>query len=184
MTNQARNCRYQMVNVRPGHIIVEHDLLSRAVRSYFSDEPVPPVEEYREGKRIWQYAGMAQSFQFDVRDERTQEVVPFRELLGLLYYGSCKEGSVIRRIGELAHENKISIYVAITYEAPDGSSRILPEDKLRILNQLFNERLRTPDKKILILPDLFDLYKTMSYGEIMIDFGLTSMEEERISEGS
>ena len=51
-------------------------------------------------------------------------------------------------------------------------------EKLRVLNATFNERLRTGGKKILILPDIFDLYKTMSYGQIMIDFGLTSMEEE------
>ena len=178
MTSHGQKCRYQMVNVRPGHIVVEHDLLSRAVRSYFSDEPVAPVEEYREGKRIWQYAGMAQSFQFDVRDTETGVVTKFQELLGLLYYGCCKRDSVIYKVGDLAHDNKISIYVAITYEAPDGSSNPLAPDKLRILNQMFNERMRTPGKKILILPDVFDLYKTISYGEIMIDFGLTSMEEE------
>jgi hypothetical protein len=178
MTTQVAKSRYQMINVRPGHVIVEHDLLSRAVRSYFSDEPVPPVEEYREGKRIWQYAGMAQSFQFDVRDLTSGEVMTFKELLGLLYYGCTKEDSVIYKVGELAHDNNISIYVAITYEAPDGSRTQLAPEKLRVLNALFNERLRTPKKKILILPDLFDLYKTMSYGEIMIDFGLTSMEEQ------
>jgi hypothetical protein len=178
MTTLAKN-RYQMVNVRPGHVVVEHDILSRAVRSYFSDEAVPPVEEYREGKRIWQYAGTAQSFQFDVRDQQSGEVIPFRELLGLLYYGCCKEDSIIYRVGQIAHENRISLYIAITYESPEGGRGVLSEEKLRVLNTLFNERLQTPNKKILILPDLFDLYKTMSYGEIMIDFGLTSMEEER-----
>jgi hypothetical protein len=177
MTTQVARSRYQMVNVRPGHVIVEHDLLSRDVRSYFSDEPVPPVEEYREGRRIWQYAGMAQSFQFDVKDAQSGEIVKFHELLGLLYYGCCKADSVIYKIGELAHENKISVYIAITYEAADGSKTTLAPEKLHVLNTLFNERLRTPGKKILILPDLFDLYKTLSYGEIMIDFGLTSMEE-------
>jgi len=179
MTTQVARSRYQMVNVRPGHVIMEHDMLSRAVRSYFSDEPIPPVEEYREGKHIWHYAGMAQSFQFDVKDNQTGETVACREILGLLYYGCCKEDSVIRRIGELAHENRISVYIAITYEGADGRETVLAPEKLRVLNAMFNERLRTPSKKILILPDLFDLYKTMSYGEIMIDFGLTSMEEER-----
>lgn len=178
MTSDQK-CRYTMVNVRPGHIVVEHDLLSRAVRSYFSDEPAAPVEEYREGKRIWQYAGDAQSFQFDVRDEETGEVIPFRELLGLLYYACTRADTELHHIGRLAHENNISVYVAVTYEAPDGERTLLSEDKLRVLNRLFNDRIRTPGKKILILPDLFDLYKTMSYGEIMIDFGLTSMEEDR-----
>jgi len=179
MTSAATECRYSMVHVRTGHVVVEHDLLSRSVRSYFSDEAVAPVEEYREGKRIWQYAGTAQSFQFDVKDDSTGEVVPFRELLGLMYYGCAKPESDLHRLGHIAHENNISIYVAVTYESKDGEHTLLSEDKLRVLNRLFNDRLRTPGKKILILPDLFDLYKTMSYGEIMIDFGLTSMEEER-----
>lgn len=178
MTIQEIRPRYSMVNLRLGHVIVEHDLLSRAVRSYFSDDPVPPVEEYREGKHIWQYTGMAQSFQFDVADAKTGRVLAFRELLGLLYYGCCPEDSVLRQIGDLAHEQNISIYVAITYETADGRKTTLDVDKLHILNVLFNERLRTPNKKILILPDLFDLYRTLSYGEIMIDFGLTSMEED------
>lgn len=170
--------RYQMVNVTPGHVVMEHDLMSRAVRSYFSAEPVAPVEEYREGDHIWHYAGTAQSFQFDVRDNRTGEVVPFRELLGLTYYGCAEPDTPLRRIGEVAHDNGISVYVAVAYENPDGSVRALPPAKIRVLNALFNDRLRTPGKTILILPDVFDLYKTMSYGEIMIDFGLTSLEAE------
>ena len=169
--------RFEMVNVRTGYVIVERDLFSSAVRSFFSAEPVPPKEEYREGNRIWKYSGMAQSFQFDVRDNTTGEVIKFRELLGLLYYGSSPENSDIHRIGEIAHENKISIYAAITYEAADGSRINLSPEKIRILNRVFNDRIKTPAKKILILPDLFNLYKAVSYGEIMIDFGLTSMEE-------
>jgi hypothetical protein len=170
--------RYQMVNVRLGHVIMEHDILSRAVRSYFSDAPIPPVEEYREGPHHWHYAGMAQSFQFDVRDGSSGEVIAFRELLGLVYYGCAKADTPLRRLGEIAHENGISVYVAVAYENPDGTVRALAPEKVRVLNALFNERLRTPGKKILILPDLFDLYRTVSYGDIMIDFGLTSLEPE------
>lgn len=177
MTAEGQN-RYEMVNVQPGYVIVERDLFSRAVRSYFSAEPVPPKEEYREGNRIWKYSGMAQSFRFDVRDNDTGEIVKFRELLGLLYYGCAAADSDIYRIGDIAHDNRISIYVAITYESMDGSRINISEEKIRILNRLFNDRLRSRDKKILILPDLFNLYKAVSYGEIMIDFGLTAMEEE------
>jgi len=176
MTSQATQCRYEMVNINTGYLIVEHEMFSRAVRAYFSSEPVPPKEEYREGNRVWKFSGMAQSFQFDIRDNTTGEVTSFRELLGLLYYGSCRPDSDIYRIGEIAHECKVSIYIAITYEAPDGSRLNISTEKIQILNRLFNERLRTREKKILILPDLFNLYKAVSYGEIMVDFGLMSME--------
>jgi hypothetical protein len=170
--------RYEMVNVQLGYIIIEHDVYSTAMRSWFSSEPVPPKEEYREGRQIWKYSGMAQSFRFDIRDGETGELLKYDELLGLLYYGSCKKDSEVYGIGELAHDNNISVYVAITYEGPDGKRVMLGAEKLRILNRAFNDRLRTPGKKILILPDIFGLYKEISYGEIMIDFGLTSLEGE------
>ncbi len=179
MTSEAAMPRYQMVNVRPGHVIVEHDGRSRAVRSYFSGEASAPVEEYWEGKHLWKHWGTAQSFQFDVLDRETGRTIPFKEMLGLLYYACCREDSVIREIGGLAHENNISVYIAITYEAADGTPTRLSGEKVSILNRLFNDRLKASPKKILILPDLFDLYRTMSYGQIMIDFGLTSMEESR-----
>jgi hypothetical protein len=178
MAELAAPGRYRMVNVTPGHVVLEHDLMSRAVRSYFSAEQVAPIEEYREGEHIWHFAGTAQSFQFDLLDHETGQVIPCRELLGLMYYGCAKPDSPLRRVGEVAHDNGVSVYVAIAYENPDGSVRALEPAKVRALNTLFNERLRTPGKKILILPDVFDLYKTMSYGEIMIDFGLTSLESE------
>jgi hypothetical protein len=167
-----------MVNVQTGYIIVEHDLFSRAARSYFTTEAPLPREEYREGRRTWRAAGVGQSFRFDIRDNSTGEIISFKELLGLLYYAVCNQDTEIYRIGQLAHENNISIYVAVTHEGPDGMRTTMSTEKLRVLNATFNERLRTGGKKILILPDIFNLYKTMSYGQIMIDFGLTSMEEE------
>jgi hypothetical protein len=165
-----------MANVQPGYVIVEHARFSGAARSYFSAEPAPPKEEYAEGGEVWCFSGVAQSFQFDVRDTSTGVLTPFRELLGLLYYGCCHEDSDIHRLGTLAHELDISVYIAITYEAPDASRLNISMDKIRILNQLFNERLQSRGKKILILPDFFGLYKQVSHGQIAIDFGLTSLE--------
>ena len=176
--NVARTPRYELADVQPGYVIIEREMYSKAARSYFSVEPVPPKEPYREGSQVWSFWEMAQSFRFSVRDNQTGEVVKFDELLGLLYYACCDHDSDLYRIGELALGNKISIYVAITYEAPDGSRLNISLDKLAILNRAFNDRLRTADKKILILPDYFGLYKELSYGQIMLDFGLTAMEQK------
>ena len=178
MVNEARTPRYELADVQPGYVIIEREMYSKAARSYFSAEPVPPKEPYREGSQVWSFWEMAQSFRFSVRDNETGQVVKFDELLGLLYYACCDHDSDLYRIGELAHESKISIYVAITYEAPDGSRLNIALEKLAILNRAFNDRLRTAGKKILILPDYFGLYKEMSYGQIMLDFGLTAMEEK------
>ncbi len=175
---EAPEPRYQLADIQPGYVIIEREMYSKVARSYFSAEPVPAKEPYREGSQVWSFWEMAQSFRFSVRDNQTGETVRFDELLGLLYYASCKPDSELYRIGELALANKVFIYVAIAYEAPDGSRLDIPLEKLEVLNKAFNARLRTPDKKILILPDYFGLYKELSYGQIMLDFGLTAIEEK------
>jgi len=178
MGNEITRPRYELTDIEPGYVIIEREMYSHTARSYFSAEPVPPKEPYREGSRVWTFWETAQSFRFAVRDNQTGMTVTFNEMLGLLYYACCDKENELYRIGELAQENKISIYVAITYEAPDGGRLELPLEKLIVLNKAFNERLRTRDKKILILPDYFGLYKELSYGQIMLDFGLTAMEEK------
>jgi hypothetical protein len=178
MSAESVTHRYEMVEIQPGYVIIEREMYSQAARSYFSAEPVPPKEPYREGSQVWSFWEMAQSVRFSVRDTVTGEVTRFPEMLGLLYYASCKPDSDLFRIGDLALDNKISIYVVITYESPDGSKLNISMDKVRILNKVFNERLRSPNKKILILPDTFGLYRELAYGEIMLDFGLTALDDK------
>ncbi len=176
MRGEPPRFRHEMVNVQPGYIIVEHEIFSKAMRSYFSAEPSPPVEEYREGNKIWKFSAMAQSFRFDIRDHETGEVVSFPELLGLIFWGNCRSDQEIFQLGDVAQETKISVYVAVTYEAADGSRLNITLDKVKLLNRYFNERLQDRDKKILILPDYFNLYKEFSYGQVLVDMGLTAME--------
>jgi hypothetical protein len=175
MTTEIKSPRYEMVNVRPGFLMIEQENHTLARRSYFAAERVPPMEEYREGNAFWKPQAAAQTFQFDVRDTGSGEVVSFGELVGLLYYACCAEGSTIRQIGDLAHDERVSLYVAITTEDAAGPSP-MPLEKVRILNTLFNERLVSPRKKVLILPDLFGLHREITYEQVAIDFGLTSME--------
>ncbi len=168
--------QYEMVNVRPGYVIVEHEVSSRQMRSYFSAEAQPPVEEYREGPRIWKFSGMVQTFQFDLCDQATGRLTTFDDLLGLVSYSGCPADSDIHRLGDLAQAEKVWIYVAITHRPIETTRQDAWLEKLRLLNRYFGERLATPNKKILILPDYFGLYKEFSHGQILADFDLTAME--------
>jgi len=177
MDSATANHRYEMVNVRPGYVIVEHEVFSKQMRSYFCAQAQPPVEEYREGPKIWKFSGMAQSFQFDLRDRTSGAVTKYDELLGLVPYSGCPTDSDIYRLGDIAQAEKIWIYVALTYGPVEATRQPDWLEKIRILNRYFGERLTTPNKKILILPDYFNLYKEFSHGQILADFGLTAMEE-------
>ena len=175
MTSEPVTRRYEMVNVRPGYLMIEQEERTHVQRSFFVAERTPAWEEYREGNEFWRPQEAAQTFQFDVRDTVTGEVVTFDELAGLLYYARCVRESTVHLIGDLAHDERISVYVAITTESEEGPAP-LPLPKVRVLNALFNERLTSPGKKVLILPDLFGLYRKITYGQMAVDFGLTSME--------
>lgn len=170
-----RDRRYEMVNVRPGYLMIELENHTLARRCYFVAERTPPLEEYREGNQFWKPQQAAQTFQFDVRDTETGAVVPFGELAGLLYYACCAKDSTVYQMGDLAHDQRVSLYVAITTEGEEGHAP-MPLEKVRVLNTLFNERLTSPGKKVLILPDLFGLHRKITYEQIAVDFGLTSME--------
>jgi hypothetical protein len=165
-----------MVNVRPGYVIVEHEVFSKQMRSFFSAEAVPPVEEYREGPKIWKFSGMAQSFQFDLCDGTSGQVTKFDDLLGLVPYTGCPTDTDVYRLGDLAQAERIWIYIAITHGPVERTRQPAWLEKVRLLNRYFGERLATPNKKILILPDYFGLYKEFSHGQILADFGLTAME--------
>lgn len=175
MTEDAAASRYELVDVQPGFVVIEREMGSRALRAYFSAEPVPPKEFYREGEAVWSFTDAAQSFQFAVHDRRTGETTRFDELLGLLYYACAEPGSTLHRIGETAHAVGISVYAAFTYASPSGVPLELAGAKLELLNRAFNDRLRTPGKKILVVPDLFDLHGQISHGQLMLDFRLVDL---------
>jgi hypothetical protein len=173
--SQAVSPRYELVDTVPGFVIVERASPSNRSRCYFCAEATPPKQAYREGKEEWHFKEAAQSLQFAVRDQVTGEVVRYPEVLGLLYYACLEPGSTLRRIGEIAHTVGVSIYIAVTYDAPDGTPCQVSATKLEWLNRAFNDRLRTPGKRVLILPDLFEIGKQVSSGQLMLDFSLTSM---------
>jgi len=176
MAIESPGLRYEMTGVRQGWVVIEHEIRTKAKRAYFSAGPASPIDEYREGSDVWTPAEVAQSFRFDLRDRETGETIPFDELLGLAFWGSCPPTSPVYELGDIAQEQRISIYVAVTFEAGVGPGFNLQARKLRALNQYYNERLRDRGKKILILPDLFGLYREFSYGHVMMDLGLTAME--------
>lgn len=176
MASESPGFRYAMTGVRQGWVVIEHEIRTKAKRAFFSSGPASPLDEYREGSDVWTPAEAAQSFRFDLEDRETGEVLPFDELLGLAFWGSCPRSNALWELGDIAQEQRISVYVAVTFEAAATPGLNLEPRKLRALNGYFNERLRDPGKKILILPDLFGLYREFSYGHIMMDLGLTAME--------
>jgi hypothetical protein len=177
MGNESTH-KWSMINVKPGYIIYEDCFQTRAIRSFFSPGTVEVVEEYQEDGHFWKFAGSAQSIQFDMKNNETGEVVPFKELMGLLMCTGCDAACPLYSIEELGYKQNVWVYVALSHYAPDQKKNKLPLEKIDILNEFFNERIRTPEKKILIVPHHLSLPPDKCYGEMIRDVGLTEMEPE------
>ena len=77
---------------------------------------------------------------------------------------------------QFAEEQKIWIYVAVSHRAMEADQLGPWIEKLKVLNRYFGERLSSPTKRVLVLPDYFGLHREFTQGQLMVDFGLTSME--------
>ena len=172
----SKKHNWEMVNIRAGYIIYENSYPNRMTRCYFSEEDVEPIEEYKEGDEFWKFAGSAQSIKFDMRCKNTAVTVKFDELLGIMYPDSQKCKGDIAIIQTIAEEFQIYIYVALCYRGPKGEVIELSTEQLHVLNEYFNAKLRTPGKKILILPEKLCGPPEMCFGSILVDTGMTSFE--------
>ena len=175
MTTEPVTRRYEMVNVRPGYLMIEQENHTLARRSYFVAERTPPLEEYREGISSGSPRRRPRPSSSTSATPGPARWCPSASWRGCSITPAAPEDSTVYQMGDLAHDQRVSLYVAITTESEEGPAP-MPLEKVRVLNALFNERLTSPRKKVLILPDLFGLRREITYEQIAIDFGLTSME--------
>jgi hypothetical protein len=150
----ARACRHswKMTDVRYGFVVTEKCYHCRDERRYFSEEHTPPKEEYRDGEHFWDYLGSSQSVKFNLKCEKCGEKVVLDELLGLMTCSGCITDCDFNMIAGICEGQRIWVYGALLYRCEDARK---PETagKLAVLSQYFNDRIQTPGKKILVLPD-------------------------------
>jgi len=165
-----------MTNVRFGFIAFDRCFHCNRVKTYFWESTVPdPGDEYRDGACFWNRMEDAQSLMFDLRCTQCGRTESYRDLLGLLHCTSCLadcEIEIRRRELEL---RKIWVLVAFGF-LPQAVEHPIPEHKLEILADYFNQRRDTSRSQIRILP--FTLIKDLSLcrGDFIHDVGMLSPE--------
>jgi hypothetical protein len=108
-------------------------------------------------------------------------VESFEDLLGLLYCTSCIADCEVEIIRRECAAKKTWILVAFGF-LPEAKSKPIPEHKLQILTDYFNQRRDTTRSTMKII--WFDKIKSLSLcrGEFIHDVGMLSLEppsEER-----
>ena len=96
----AEKHRWSMTNIRPGYFVVEGCPKCRARSSFFSTEPIAPVDEYREGEHSWSYMGSYQAVKFDLECSDCGEVVGLDDMNALMLSTCVTYGYVEMLLGD------------------------------------------------------------------------------------
>ena len=167
---------WKMVNLRDGFIVTERCYHCSKERVYFSYEDVPPKDEYKEDDHYWNYAGSAQSVKFDMECTRCGETVPFEDLMGLMHCVACDAACHLNILARICEGQNIWLYAALSYQM--GKEVDLPVENLVVLTDYFTSRLRTPGKKILVVPGSLRRKPDTCHGEMLKDVGMLSLTPE------
>jgi hypothetical protein len=167
-----------MTDLQFGFTVFEKCSHCQGVRTYFSIQDT--WDEYREGLCVWTIVENAQTFRFNLQCSNCGRVERFDDLLGLLYCTGCLPDCEVEIVRKECATKKTWLLVAFGF-LPEANTRPMPEQKLQILTEHFNQRRDTSRSTIRIV--WFDKIKNLSLcrGEFIHDVGLLSLEapEER-----
>lgn len=175
---------WEMTNIQFGFIVYEKCYQTNELRTYFSTEDHPILgDRYREGKRHWTRMENAQSFHFDLRCKKTGELVKFGDLMGLMFCTSCMPDCEIEKIRKKLEADKTMVVIAFGF-FPEALSNPLPEIKMDILTDYFNQHRDITRSKIKVIsfskiPDI-----SRCRGEFLHDFYMLSHEPPPLERNS
>lgn len=173
-------CQHQwkMTNIQYGFMIYEKCSHCNSLRTYFSDDST--WDEYREGDCTWSVVENAQTFIFDLLCPNCNHLEKFNDLMGLLYCTGCLSDCKVDILQKELKTQKTWLLVAFGL-LPEALEKPIPQRKLDILTDHFNQRRDTSRSKIKIVS--FNMIDKVSLckGEFIHDVGMLSLEppEER-----
>ena len=129
-----------MTDVRGGFLVVEGCYHCGARSSFFSTEPVPPRDEYREGEHIWEYLSGDQAVSFGLRCDLCGQTRPERHdrphdvaVRGPRLPGRTPGGTA---------GDRASVYVALCGDSTHESGHCVSDEGVAALEAYFNQGRR------------------------------------------
>jgi hypothetical protein len=164
---------WEMTNIQYGFIAFEKCSHCDGLRTYFS--PMVVGEDYREGECLWRVMENAQSFRFDLRCGKCNQLEKFDDLMGFMYCTGCLEDCQVEKLQKKYAEDKTWVMVAFGF-LTNSVPKPISWERLNILDEYFNQRRDTSRSRMKILS--YHLIEDFTYckGEFMFDVGMLSTE--------
>ncbi|NOZ61887.1 MAG: hypothetical protein GXO74_09415 [Calditrichaeota bacterium] len=167
---------WEMKNIQFGFIVYEKCYQTDELRTFFTTEANPILgDRYREGKKHWTRMGVAQSFQFDLRNKKTGETIPFNDLMGLMYCTGCMSDCELDVLRQKYEKERTMVIVAFGF-FPESLENPIPQEKLDVLTEYFNLRRDTARSKIKVLASTLIKDLSRCRGEFLHDIDMLSQE--------
>ena len=177
-TKAQTTCQHDwvMTNVRSGYLVVEGCFHCRHRTSFFSEEPVPPQDDYREGDHFWSYLGSSQATKFDLKCKMCSQEVSLKDVMALMLCMRCNpECGVYQSAQEEEKGQKTWAYVALCANTSHVSGKCISEAGIKALNEYFSRGLQEGQRRIIVVPCKKRISVDTCQGVVLADVGLTDM---------
>jgi hypothetical protein len=163
-----------MTDVRGGFLVIEGCYHCGARSSFFSMEPVAPIDEYREGPHIWEYLSGDQAVLFGLRCDECGRTADLSAMTGLMM-SLCEDGEC--EVGRLALDlgGRASIYVALCGDSAHESGRCVSDEGVAALGEYFNQGRRPGRRRIVVVPCRMRSDADTCRGIVISDAGLIEL---------
>ena len=175
MTKDSCEHRWAMANIRHGYLVIEGCFHCRSRISFFSGEPVPPIDDYMEGEHFWSHLGDFQASKFDLRCEKCSAAVPLTDVTALMLCMRCNPECGVFKAGDAGPGKKTWVYVALCADTSHTKGKCVSEAGLGTLNEYFNVGLHDPGKLIRIVSCSLRKSVDTCQGVVLADVGLTDI---------
>ena len=176
-TKMRDDCRHAwtMTHLRGGYLVVEGCFHCRQRISFFSEEPVPPIDDYGEEDHFWSHLGDYQASKFDLHCEKCSKDIRLADVMAMMLCARCDPECGVYKAGSGDKAPRTWVYVALCANTSHVSGTCIGEEGVRALNEYFNQNLRDPGKKILVVPCRLRRSVDTCQGVILADVGLTEL---------
>ena len=166
--------RWAMTNIRTGYLVVEGCWHCGQRKSLFSEESVPPLEDYREGDHFWRYLGSSQSSKFDLRCEKCSREVRLKDVMALMLCTRCDRRCGLYKLASPQGRDQSWVYAALCCDTSHMFGKCITKPGIKALNQYFNRGSRKKPDKVVVSCDLRRNVNTCE-GIVLADVGLTEI---------
>lgn len=166
--------RWNMADIRNGYLVMEGCPTCGARASFFSSEAVVPVDEYQEGEHFWVHMGSSQAVKFNLACEHCGDKVNLNDVMGLML-STCEDPQCEVALTAKKGGAGTWVYVAFCADSTHEHGKCISDEGIQALNEYFNQDMRIPGKKIVVVPCNNCCNVDRCKGIVIADVGLTEI---------